>query len=232
MASVIGRSHGEDTVAPPLLATQILWINLLTDSAPALAMGVDPETEDVMSRPPRSMSDRIIDGRMWDGFIVIGAVMAVATLLTIDLYLPGGLIAGAQSLDNARTAGFTVLVLAQLANTFSARSETGTAFHRFFANRWLWVAIATSALLQVAVVYLPFLREAFTTEPLSLAQWLVCVAMASTVLWASEIRKLILRFLDSRKNRTPPDRLPVRSRPSLNTRQVPATRPARRPVRQ
>ncbi len=199
LASVIGLSDGEGTVALPLLATQILWINLLTDSAPALAMGVDPETEDVMSRPPRSMSDRIIDGRMWGGIVVIGVVMAVATLLTIDLYLPGGLIAGEQSLDNARTAGFTVLVLAQLFNTFSARSETGTAFRHFFANRWLWVAIGASALLQVAVVHLPFLHEAFTTEPLSLVQWLVCIAMASTVLWASEIRKLILRFHDTRK---------------------------------
>ncbi|MFY9921260.1 MAG: cation-translocating P-type ATPase [Mycobacterium sp.] len=199
LASVIGLADGEGAVALPLLATQILWINLLTDSAPALAMGVDPETEDVMSRPPRSMSDRIIDGRMWGGIILIGVVMAVATLLTVDLYLPGGLIAGEQSLDNARTAGFTVLVLAQLFNTLSARSETGTAFHHFFANRWLWVAIGVSALLQVAVVHLPFLHEAFTTEPLSSVQWLVCTAMASTVLWASEIRKLILRLLDTRK---------------------------------
>ena len=204
LAGMIGLSHNGDTLALPLLATQILWINLLTDGAPALAMGVDPETEDVMSLPPRSMSDRIIDGRMWGGFIVIGVVMAVATLLTIDLYLPGGLIDGGQSLDNARTAGFTVLVLAQLFNTLNARSETGTAFHHFFANRWLWVAIGASALLQVAVVHLPFLNEAFTTEPLSIAQWLVCIAMASTVLWASEIRKLILRILDTRKHRTQP----------------------------
>lgn len=209
LAGVIGLSHGGDTFALPLLATQILWINLLTDGAPALAMGVDPETEDVMSRPPRSMSDQIIDGRMWGGIIVIGVVMAVATLLTIDLYLPGGLIAGTQSLDNARTAGFTVLVLAQLFNTLSARSESGTAFHRLFANRWLWVAIAVSALLQVAVVHLPFMGEAFTTAPLSLTQWLVCTGMASTVLWASEIRKLALLLLDGRKGRTQSNRTPA-----------------------
>ena len=114
--------------------------------------------------------------------------------------MPGGLIAGTQSLDNARTAGFTVLVLAQLFNTLNARSETQTCFHGFFANRWLWGAIALSVLLQVAVVHLPFMGEAFTTAPLSLTQWLVCTGMASTVLWASEIRKLVLRFLDGRKN--------------------------------
>ena len=197
LAGVIGLSEGH-TVALPLLATQILWINLLTDGAPALAMGVDPETEDVMSRPPRSISDRIIDRRMWGGIIVIGVAMAAATLVTIHVYLPGGPIPGTLSLDTARTAGFTVLVFAQLFNTLNARSETRTAFHRFFANRWLWAAIGLSALLQVAVVQLPFLNEAFTTAPLSLTQWLMCTALASSVLWVSEIRKLILRYLDNR----------------------------------
>ncbi|EKT83342.1 P-type HAD superfamily ATPase [Rhodococcus opacus M213] len=165
---------------------------------------MDPETEDVMNRPPRSMQDRVIDNRMWGNVIVIGLATAAATLLTLDLYLPGGLLAGTQSLDNARTAGFTVLVFAQLFNTFNARSETGTAFRRVFANRWLCGAIALSTLLQVAVVQVPFLGAAFTTEPLSPTQWLVCVAMASTVLWVSEIRKLIIRLVDSRKGRTPP----------------------------
>ncbi|HEU4511803.1 MAG TPA: cation-translocating P-type ATPase [Nocardioidaceae bacterium] len=196
LAGVIGLTHGESAIVLPLLATQILWINLLTDSAPALAMGVDPETEDVMSRPPRSLSDRVIDGRMWRGVIGVGLVMAVATLLTIDLYLPAGLLEGDESLDVARTAGFTVLVLAQLFNAFNARSESGTAFHRVFANGWLWGAVALSSALQVAVVHLPVLNQAFGTAPLSLEQWLVCVAMASSVLWATELRKLAIRLTE------------------------------------
>ena len=80
--------------ALPLLATQILWINLLTDSFPALAMGVDPETEDVMSHPPRAVAERAIDARMWQGVFQIGLVMAAVTLLTLDLYLPGGVVGG------------------------------------------------------------------------------------------------------------------------------------------
>ena len=195
LAGAIGLSQGH-TVALPLLATQILWINLLTDGAPALALGVDPQTEDVMSRPPRSASDRVIDARMWNNIIVIGAAVAAATLLTMHLYAPGGPLPS--SLDTARTAGFTVLVIAQLINTLNARSETRTAFHRFFANGWLWAAIGLSALLQVAVVQLPVLNTAFTTTPLSVSQWLVCIAMASTVLWVSEIRKLIFRRWTSR----------------------------------
>jgi magnesium-transporting ATPase (P-type) len=194
LAGVIGLSHGDGAVVLPLLATQILWINLLTDSAPALAMGMDAETEDVMSRPPRTLQERVIDRRMWGGVLYIGLVMALASLSAIDLYLPAGLIAGSHDLDNARTAGFTVLVLAQLFNAFNARSETGTAFHRLFANRWLWSAVALSAALQVAVVHLPALNRAFGTVPLSLEQWAVCVALASAVLWAGELRKVVLRL--------------------------------------
>jgi len=194
LASVIGLTGDGDGVVLPLLATQILWINLITDSGPALAMGVDPQTDDVMARKPRRLTDRVIDGRMWAGVLQTGAVMAAVTLLTIDMYLPGGLIEGSRDLANARTAGFTVLVFAQLFNCFNSRSETTSAFAHFFVNPWLWGAIALSALLQVAVVNLGFLNLAFGTVPLDLNQWLLCAAMASIVLWASELRKLVVRL--------------------------------------
>jgi P-type Ca2+ transporter type 2C len=189
LAGVIGLTGTGDGLVLPLLATQILWINLITDSGPALAMGVDAPPADIMARRPRRLTDRVIDARMWRGVLEIGIVMAVVTLLTIDLYLPGGLIEGDRDLDNARTAGFTVLVLAQLFNCFNARSHDTSAFRGLFVNRWLWGAVALSALLQVAVVSLGFLNLAFGTVPLEPEQWLVCVAMASVVLWYSEIRK-------------------------------------------
>ncbi|MGH8664859.1 MAG: cation transporting ATPase C-terminal domain-containing protein, partial [Burkholderiales bacterium] len=129
------------------------------------------------------------------GVVEVGLVMALATLLTLDMYLPGGLIEGDRTLDNARTAGFTVLVFAQLFNCFNARSEKASAFHGMFANHWLWGAIGLSLLLQVAVVNVGFLNIAFGTVPLSLEQWLVCAAMGSLVLWASELRKLAWRLL-------------------------------------
>jgi len=194
-AGIIGLkgAAGDEALVLPLLATQVLWINLITDSGPALAMGVDPHSEDVMARPPRKSGERAIDGRMWRGVMAIGLVMALATLLTIDLYLPGGLIEGSQSLDQARTAGFTVLVSAQLFNCLNARSETASAFRHMFTNRWLWGAIALSLVLQVAVVHLGPLNLAFGTVPLTLEQWLVCGAMGSTVLWFGEMRKWLLR---------------------------------------
>lgn len=86
-----------------------------------------------------------------------------------------------------------VLRLASLFNCLNARSDTASAFAHLFANPWLWGAIAVSALLQAAVVHLGFLNLAFVTAPLTPKQWLVCIAMASVVLWFSELRKLVGR---------------------------------------
>ncbi len=130
---------------------------------------------------------------MWADVVEVGLVMAAATLLTIDLYLAGGLIEGARDLDNARTAAFTVLVFAQLFNCFNARSPDASAFRHLFVNPWLWGAVALSVLLQVAVVNLEFLNVAFATAPLTLDQWLVCAAMGSVVLCYEELRKLARR---------------------------------------
>jgi len=182
------------SVVLPLLATQLLWINLITDSGPALAMGVDPAGDDLMGRKPRQLNERLIDGRMWSSVIQTGLVIAVLTLLTMDFYLPGGLISGTGDLTTARTAGFTVLVFASLCTCFTARSDITSAFAGLFANRWLWGAVTLSLLLQVAVVHVQFLNTAFGTAPLALDQWLVCAAMASGVLIYSELRKLVSRI--------------------------------------
>ncbi|MCV7319336.1 haloacid dehalogenase [Mycolicibacterium confluentis] len=188
----IGAGSGQEIVVP-LLATQILWINLVTDSGPALAMGVDPEIDDVMKRPPRRSTDRLIDGEMWRGIMSVGLVMGIATLLTMDIFLPGGLVEGSDSLEMARTAGFTTLVFAQFFNAFNSRSETTSAFRHLFSNRWLWASVGLGVVLQVAVVEMPLLQRAFGTVPLDAAHWAVAVAMASTVLWFDELRKLVLR---------------------------------------
>ena len=196
-AGVIGLKSTDagasGAVVLPLLATQLLWINLITDSAPALAMGVDAPTDDLMVRKPRHVNDRLIDARMWASVIQTGVVIALVTLLTMDFYLPGGLIAGTADLTTARTAGFTVLVFTSLFTCFTARSDTTSAFANLFANPWLWSAIALSLSLQVAVVHVPFLNIAFGTAPLAFDQWVVCAAMASAVLVYSELQKLLRR---------------------------------------
>jgi Ca2+-transporting ATPase len=200
-AGVIGitASAGE-TVVLPLLATQILWINLVTDSAPALAMGVDTELDDVMTRAPRRITDRIIDRRMWIEIVFIGFVVGAATLATMDIFMPGGFIEGSGRLELARNAGITTLVFAQLFNTFNSRSETASAFRRPFSNRWLWGAVVLAAVLQIGVVQLPFLETAFGTVSMTPAQWAITIAMSSLVLWFAELRKLFSRAIAHRRS--------------------------------
>ncbi len=195
LAGVIGLEATGETIAAPLLATQILWINLLTDGAPALALGMDPPPDDVMNRRPRRLTDRVIDAEMWVGIVWVGAVMASVTLLALDLRLPGGIVGDSGNVVEARTMAFTTLVLAQLFNCFNARSDHTSAFHRLFTNRFLWMAIALSAMLQLAVVELRFLNTAFDTTPLGLGDWLICLGLASVVLWADEAKKLVQRRL-------------------------------------
>jgi len=193
LAHVIGLKGQADTVVLPLLATQLLWINLVTDGAPALALGVDPAEERIMEIPPRPRDEGVITPRMWFGIRFTGVVFAVGTLLVLDWSLPGGLIEGSGSLRYAQTMAFTTMVFFSLFTVFNARSDQRSAFTALFGNKWLWGAVALSLLLQVAVVYIPFLQQAFSTVALSARDWLRCVAVASSVLWLRELSKLIAR---------------------------------------
>jgi Ca2+-transporting ATPase len=193
LAGVIGlTAGGEGALVLPLLATQILWINLITDGAPALALGLDPADPEVMNRPPRPVGSGVITRRMWGGIAFVGIIMAAGTLLVLDFGLPGGLIQGSADLPYTRTMAFTTLVLFQLFNAPNARSDERSAFHRLFRNPWLRGALVLSIALQIMVVYAPFLQPAFGTVGLSLGDWLVCVAGASSVLWLRELSKLFV----------------------------------------
>ena len=163
----------------------------MTDTGPALALGVDPVDPRVMAVPPRRDGSRVVDRVMASGIAIVGATMAVVTLLMIDIQRPGGFVEGSADVDEARTAAFTVLVLAQLFNCFNARSDADSAFYRWARNRWLLVAVAVAFGLQVLVVHLPLLNEAFATAPLSFGDWILSFVLASAVLWVGEIRKLL-----------------------------------------
>ena len=146
-----------------------------------------------MDGPPRKPADGVIDRNMVVHVLLAGVIMAATTLLAIDLWLPGGLVEGSADLAEARTAGFTVLVLAQLFNCLNSRSERNTAFRGVMSAPFLLVAIATSVILQIVVTGVPAFNQAFGTSPLSGAEWALCTAMASSVLWIIELKKLILR---------------------------------------
>lgn len=201
LAGVIGL-HGEgEGLVLPLMAAQILWINLVTDGAPALALGVDVPDKGLMNSPPRSRSEGVITRRMWAGIIFVGAVMAVGTLLVLDASMPGGLIAGSGDVRHGQTMAFTTLMLFQLFNVLNSRSDESSAFEGLFQNAWMWAAIGLSLMLQIAVVYVPFLQNAFSTASLGLGDWLLCAAVASSVLWLRELTKLAERFRLSKTKR-------------------------------
>ena len=178
-------------VALPLLATQILWVNLVTDGAPALALGADPPDSGIMNQPPRPRSEGVITRGMWSGIVFVGVVMALGTLLVLDASVVGGLIESSGSLRYAQTMAFTTLVFFSLFTVFNSRSDTESAFRGLFSNGWLWGAVLLSLLLQIAVIYTPFLQHAFSTTSLSLVDWLMCGAVASSVVWLRELSRLI-----------------------------------------
>jgi Ca2+-transporting ATPase len=193
LANVIGLKAQGNAVVLPLLATQLLWINLVTDGAPALALGVDPPHAGVMRHRPRPRDEGVITNRMWFGILIVGSISATGTLVVLDWSLPGGLINGSGSLRYAQTMAFTTMVFFSVFTVFNARSDERSAFAGLFSNKWLWAAIALALLLQAAVIYIPFLQQAFSTVRLSASDWLRCAAVASSVLWLREVSKLITR---------------------------------------
>jgi Ca2+-transporting ATPase len=194
LADAIGLRPAESGgLVLPLLATHILWINLVSDGAPALALGVDPADPGVMDQPPRRRGEGAVTSRMWVGIVVVGAIIAAGTLLVLDASLPGGLIDGSGSLRYAQTMAFTTLLFFSLFNVFNARSDERSAFAGLFSNAWVWGAIVLSLALQAAVIYLPFLQRAFSTVSLTGGDWLRCAAVGSSVLWLRELGKVATR---------------------------------------
>jgi Ca2+-transporting ATPase len=148
-----------------------------------------------MTKPPRPQSERVITPRMWAGVVFVGVIISAGTLLILDASLPGGLIEGSGTMRYAQTMAFTTLVFFSLFTVFNARSDELSAFHGMFSNKWLWGAVLLSLMLQAAVIYIPFLQQAFSTMNLSFGDWLRCAAVASSVLWLRELSKAVTRAM-------------------------------------
>jgi Ca2+-transporting ATPase len=195
LADFIGLKAEKSGVVLPLLASQILWINLVTDGAPALALGIDPADEGVMNKLPRPRKERVITATMWKSIVFVGLIIAIGTLLVLDASLPGGFIHGSGNLPYAQTIAFNTLVFFSLFNVFNSRSDERTVFRGLFSNKYLWGAVFLSIVLQIAVIYVPFLQKAFSTVSLSFSDWLLCAAVASSVLWLRELSKIMKKHL-------------------------------------
>lgn len=174
-------------ILPFLLPVQILWMNLVTDGLPALALGVDPAAPDVMRRRPKDPNEPPITKDMIAVMIAVGLIMAIGTLAIFQFATGYG-----ADVDRARTMAFTTLVMFQMFFVFSARSPY-IPLHKlgFFGNKKLVLAVAVSVLLQLMIIYVTPFQAAFSTVPLELMDWVWIVATASTVLIAMEIFKTL-----------------------------------------
>ncbi len=200
-AGVLGLTSAEPGLFLPLLAAQLLWINLITDGPPALALGVDPKDPDVMEREPRQRGTGVLTMADWWYLGGVGSVMMIGTLAVLDAYYPGGLFTlfaqgtGPNTADEAyaRTMAFTTLMMFQLFNVYNCRSNWRSAFSGFFDNKWLLVAVIFSLSTHLMVIYVPFLQTAFHTVALSATDWLVVTGVSATLLVIVELVKLVLR---------------------------------------
>lgn len=173
----------------PLFAIQILWINLVTDALPAMALGVEPTKPDVMNRPPRPPHERVINARMGLLMLYHGTLNAAAAAGAFWLVHGGQ----SENLPAARTAAFCTLAFAQLLFAFGCRSERHTLPQLgLFSNLWLLAGIAISALLQLAVMFVPLLQPLFKVTPLPLGwHWLAIIGLAFLPVTIIETTKLV-----------------------------------------
>ena len=173
----------------PLLPLQILWMNLVTDGLPALALAVEPAEKDVMRRPPNPASADIFNRWMVVNILWVGVVMAILSLFAGDLYLQ-------QGQAYWQTMVFTTLTLSQLAFALAVRSDHASLFQiGLLTNRSLVGATLLTLALQLAIIYLPFLNQIFSTTPLLLQDVLLTIGLSIVLLLITEVVKWITRIL-------------------------------------
>ena len=195
----------------PLTAIQLLWLNLITDGAPALALAVEKGDPDIMQQMPRSKSEPIVNRSMTVGLVVQTIAQTGAVLIAFALGLSWHLEAGASVIGNpityllehdwrnvdvqtAETMAFVTLSLAELFRAYTVRSERASIFQiGVFSNRYMQYAVGLSIALLLLVVNLPFLQPIFNTHPLSTREWTVVVGLAIIPAIAEEITKFFLR---------------------------------------
>jgi Ca2+-transporting ATPase len=173
----------------PLLPVQILWVNLVTDGLPAMALGVDPNNSNIMKRPPRHPGESVFSRGLSRKIMGRGIQIGLSTLFVFSVvyYLQN-------DLALARTAAFATLVYCQMFHVFDCRSETATIFEvKFTSNKYLLAAVTFSTVMQLSVMYIPFLSAIFSTVPLSLGNWALVLTVSGWTLILSGFKHIFKR---------------------------------------
>ncbi|KXG78193.1 Calcium-transporting ATPase 1 [Fervidicola ferrireducens] len=173
----------------PLKPIQLLWINVLTDAFPALALGMENKEPDIMQRPPRKPEEPIIDGRMrWQ--IAIQSIFMTVAVVGVFVYA----LKTTADLEKARTFAFTTLIFSELLRAYTSRSETYSVFKiGFFTNRFMVLGTSISLILLFAVIYIPFLRTVFDTTYLTFMEMDIIILFGLIPFASAEISKIFLR---------------------------------------
>jgi len=173
----------------PLTPLQILWINLVTDGLPGLALSQEPAERNVMKRPPRAPNENLFDRRMVIDILWVGILIGVMSLLS-------GYLTFKQDSAVWHTMVFTTLTMAQMGQALAVRSERDLLFEiGFFSNKQLIGAVLLTVLLQLGVIYLPFMQRIFETTALSFGNLVLSVALGAVVFVVAEVSKLVWRKL-------------------------------------
>jgi Ca2+-transporting ATPase len=178
----------------PLLPVQILWVNLVTDGLPAMALGVDPNNHDIMNRPPRNPKESVFSRGLSRKIIVRGLQIGISTVLVFAMvyFLKN-------DLAEARTMAFCTLVFSQMFHVFDCRSESHNVFEiGILKNKYLILATICSLVMQLLVVYHPFMQEIFATVPLGMVEWVTILCVSGWTFMISAIRHLFFRRRVSR----------------------------------
>jgi P-type Ca2+ transporter type 2C len=171
----------------PLLPIQLLWINLVTDGLPGVALAAEPAERDIMHRPPRPPGENVFAQGLWQHVVWVGLLLAGVTLATQAWAWHSGS-------GHWRTMTFTVLALSQMGHVLAIRSERESLFRLGIgSNAPLLAAVALTILLQLGTIYLPSAAEVFKTQPLSARELLVCLMLSSIVFLAVESEKWLIR---------------------------------------
>ena len=173
----------------PLLAIQLLWLNLVTDSFPALALGVEKGEPDIMDRPPRDPDESILDRKMIVGVSLQSLAVGGASLAA---YITALYVYGTEGILNARTITFATLITSELLRAHSSRSQSHTLYKiGLFSNKTMVLASLGAFMLLLAVIYLPFMNLVFYTFPLGAEDWRIVLLFAFIPLAVGELSKLI-----------------------------------------
>jgi len=177
----------------PLTATQILWLNLVTDGTCTTTMATEKGHGDELEQAPVNPKEKILNKSVVPFLIINAILMATLALSVFKYYLPEGI-------EKARTAAFVVMAFSQLFNMFNMRSLRHSAFTiGLFSNKWVNVGLIASVIIQVMIIDIPFFEDLFQFDPISFTEFVVFAALSSLILWMGELYKFLYHIRYNKK---------------------------------